>query len=84
MSGEAIAYSSLAMRTRLDHRDLLKKNPQDFLIIHGFNDPLVSIEKLEEELSGVFVEVMKFEHSGHMSHLEEPETFLAALKIFLG
>lgn len=73
MKGEAIAYSSLAMRNRSDKRSVVKKNANDLLIIQGKFDPLISPEKMQDELKSNEVLMMVFEKSGHMAHFEEPQ-----------
>lgn len=83
MSGESIAYSSLAMRNRSNKRNLLIDNPKDFLIIQGRFDPLISPEKMKEELKSETVQTFIFENSGHMTHFEESEKLNEVLSNFL-
>lgn len=82
MNGESIAYSSLAMRNRSNKRSLIIDNPKDFLIIQGRFDPLISPEKMKEELSSEVVQTIVFENSGHMTHFEESEKLNEELSNF--
>jgi pimeloyl-ACP methyl ester carboxylesterase len=82
MNGEAIAYSSLAMRNRSDKRTTVIKNANEFLIIQGKYDPLISPEKMREELKSDEVKTMVFENSGHMAHFEETQRLKEVLSDF--
>lgn len=83
MTGESIAYSSLAMRNRSGKRNLLIDNAKDFLIIQGKYDPLISPDKMKEELDSESVTTVVFESSGHMTHLEEKDRLKKVLIDFL-
>lgn len=69
---EAIAYAALAMRSRKNHAQTLSHFPTDFLILQGAYDPLVSPEKLNEELNGLAIKTVEIKNAGHMAHLENP------------
>lgn len=73
MDNLSIAYATLAMRSRLNNRRILSDYPDDFLIIQGDNDPLVSSEKMRKELEGLDIALTVIQNSGHMSHIEQPE-----------
>jgi pimeloyl-ACP methyl ester carboxylesterase len=83
IDGVAIAYASLAMRNRSNKRELLLANPNDFLIIQGENDPLISPKKMQRELINSNVELLLFHQSGHMAHYEEPKRVIKTLSEFL-
>ena len=83
IDGVAIAYASLAMRNRSNKRELLLANPNDFLIIQGENDPLISPKKMQRELINSNVELLLFHQSGHMAHYEEPKRVAKILSDFL-
>lgn len=78
-----IAYASLAMRNRTKRTDVISRNPHDFLIIQGLNDPLIPKERMEMELVGLNVKTVILSESGHMAHIEQPAETLAALTDFL-
>lgn len=84
MEAAAIAYASLAMRNRKNNHPLLKKYPNDFLLIQGMNDPLISVEKMKEEIGEIKVSLCILNDTGHMSQIEEPEKTLKAIVEFLG
>lgn len=81
---ESIAYAALAMRNRKDHTETVASFPKDFLLMHGENDPLVSMSVLQERSANVPIEVVILHESGHMAHIEQgteiPEVLLAFLK----
>jgi pimeloyl-ACP methyl ester carboxylesterase len=83
MDSLSIAYSTLAMRDRLNNRRVLTDYPNDFLIIQGEKDPLVSPEKMQKELDGLEIEVTIIQNSGHMSHIERPENTRKEILQFL-
>lgn len=83
LESEAIAFAALAMRNRENMRRLIKKYLEDFLIVHGAKDPLVSCELLEEKLFGLNIHTIILEHAGHMAHLEEPDLVVESLVRFL-
>lgn len=72
MHPEAIAFASLAMRSRSAKHALIQQQPSDFLIIHGENDPLITREKLFEELGGLQCSTSMLDNAGHMAHIEAP------------
>ncbi len=84
MLPESIAYAALAMRNRMDCSSLLSTSPNDFLLIHGMNDPLISSEGIRERTSKVPFKVVMLPDAGHMAHVEQganiPEVLMAFLK----
>lgn len=83
MEGIGIAYASLAMRCRQNHMELLIENPEDFLIIQGLYDPLISPERMNSALENIPVKKVCLENSGHMAHIEEPDEVLKAITDFI-
>lgn len=83
MEATAIAYTSLAMRSRIDKKHLLSQNPSDFLIIQGENDPLIQLETMQKELIELQVQYTNIKESGHMAHCEQPEIVREILESFL-
>ena len=83
MEATAIAYASLAMRSRLDKKNLLLQNPTDFFIIQGENDPLIQLETMQKELTELQVQYISIKESGHMAYCEQPEIVLEIIGSFL-
>lgn len=83
IDGAGIAYASLAMRNRLNKKDLVFANEADFLIVQGAHDPLIPKDVMEQKLEGKEVKLALLQHSGHMAHSEEPEKLIAVLTDFL-
>ena len=83
MLPESIAYSALAMRNREDHSETIQADPNDFLMIHGVNDPLISIEVIRERISKVSVKFVELPNAGHMAHIEQSAEIPIVLESFL-
>ncbi len=83
MLPESIAYSALAMRNRLDCTALLVASPNDFLVLHGENDPLVTMETMYQKMSRLPVRWVAIHQAGHMAHIEESETVKYEISHFL-
>lgn len=83
MEATAIAYASLAMRSRLNKKYLLIQNPADFLIIQGENDPLIQLETMQKELTELQVQYTSIKESGHMAYCEQPEIVREIIGSFL-
>ena len=73
MLSESIAYSALAMRNRLDCTFLLMTSPNDFLVLHGENDPLVTMETMRQKMDNLTVKWVAIPQAGHMAHIEQSE-----------
>jgi pimeloyl-ACP methyl ester carboxylesterase len=80
---EAIAYASLAMRERKNHFKTLQNFPNDFLVLQGEFDPLISKEKMKEELEGLAIKIVEIKNAGHMAHNENPSDTALLLIDFL-
>jgi 2-succinyl-6-hydroxy-2,4-cyclohexadiene-1-carboxylate synthase len=83
MEAPAIAYASLAMRSRSDKKFLLIQNPMDFLIIQGENDPLIQLETMQKELTELHVPCIRIKESGHMAYCEQPEMVREIIATYL-
>jgi 2-succinyl-6-hydroxy-2,4-cyclohexadiene-1-carboxylate synthase len=83
IDGDAIAYAALAMRNRKNHKELLKLDPNDFLIIQGDHDPLIPSDRMKEELAEIPVYLEVVAEAGHMSHVENPDRIKTILIEFI-
>lgn len=83
MLPESIAYSALAMRNRIDSSSLLLTSPNDFLILHGAHDPLVSMETMRQKMADLHVRWVAIPQAGHMAHIEESKTVKNEIVNFL-
>jgi pimeloyl-ACP methyl ester carboxylesterase len=83
MLPESIAYAALAMRNRMDCSSLLSTSPNDFLLIHGMNDPLISSEGIRERTSKVPIKVVMLPNAGHMAHVEDCYSVLVLFMDYL-
>jgi pimeloyl-ACP methyl ester carboxylesterase len=73
MLSESIAYAALAMRNRMDSSSLLLTSPNDFLVLHGEHDPLVSLETMRQKMIDLPVKWVAIHQAGHMAHIEKSE-----------
>ena len=80
---ESIAYAALAMRNRKDHTGTVVSFPNDFIMIHGENDPLVSMALLLERTSDLPIRVHPLSDAGHMAHIEQGSEIPKVLLAFL-
>ena len=83
MLPESIAYSALAMRNRMDCSSLLLTSPDDFLVLHGAHDPLVSMETMHQKMVDLHVRWVAIPQAGHMAHIEESDTVKNEIVNFL-
>jgi pimeloyl-ACP methyl ester carboxylesterase len=73
MLSESIAYAALAMRNRMDSSSFLLTSPNDFLVLHGEHDPLVSLETMRQKMIDLPVKWVAIHQAGHMAHIEQSE-----------
>ncbi|MBM3429378.1 MAG: alpha/beta hydrolase [Bacteroidetes bacterium] len=71
LTADGIAYASLAMRTRTDFSDLVKKNADKIVFIHGAKDKLISVESISAVSNQKNLHLI--ENCGHMAHIEATE-----------
>jgi 2-succinyl-6-hydroxy-2,4-cyclohexadiene-1-carboxylate synthase len=83
MSSESIAYASLAMRSRTEKSELLKKHPDDIVIIQGAHDPLISLDLMTQALKDLSVPYQILTNAGHMGHIEDPASVTKLLQEIL-
>lgn len=83
MTSDGIAFAALAMRTREDKTALVNESSGDFLILQGAHDPLISLETMDNWSSVNNIPFQVLEHSGHMSHIEEPQVVRQKVQDFL-
>ena len=55
----------------------------DFLILQGEYDPLITKEKMDEELKGLAIKIVEIKNAGHMAHTENPSDTALLLIDFL-
>jgi 3-oxoadipate enol-lactonase len=82
---EALAGGIRAMMTRPDSTPLLASIHVPTLIVVGEEDtvtPPAASEEMHKAIAGS--ELVRIPHAGHLSNLEQPEMFTAALAAFLG
>ncbi len=80
---ESIAYAALAMRNRADHSETIVSYPNDFLLVHGENDPLINREVIREKTAKLPVKVHILPNAGHMAHIEQSAEIQNLLASFL-
>ena len=80
---ESIAYAALAMRNRKDHMETIQFFPNDFMLIHGENDPLVSMRVIQERTANVPIQKVILHDAGHMAHIEQGNEIPDVLMAFL-
>ncbi len=83
MPSMAIAKASLAMSERVDFSEFVHENAEDFTIVQGVEDPIVSVSQMREKLEGVGINFTELEEVGHMAHFEAPERVQKIIKEFL-
>lgn len=70
------------MKIRKDREVILHFAPFPIMYIAGKLDPVLPLSGIEEQLLGSSAELVVCEE-GHMSHIEDPERYLAAVNGFL-
>lgn len=83
MEESAIAYASLAMRSRDNNKQLLIDHLKDFLIIQGKEDAVVPIDQMRSELGELPVALEVLSPCGHMAHIEQSDLVLSLMNGFL-
>jgi 3-oxoadipate enol-lactonase len=84
INASAAAYAVMAMRDRIDFSSMLHRLHCPVMVVTGENDAIIRVEDahaLSEWITGA--RFVKVPHSGHLSNLENPEVFNAALLDFL-
>jgi pimeloyl-ACP methyl ester carboxylesterase len=83
MDAGAIAFSSLAMRNRVDFSGEIIKNPADYLFIHGVLDRLVEVEEYSRKTEAFPEQLCLIDRAGHMSPWENPTAVMNCIKSLL-
>jgi 3-oxoadipate enol-lactonase len=84
-SPAAATYAVMAMRDRMDFSIMLHRMQCPAMVVTGENDAIIRVEDSQavaEAIPGA--QFVKISNSGHLSNLENPEAFNAALLSFLG
>lgn len=79
----AISYASLAMRNRGNTKKVIENNPNNFLIIQGLLDPIVSVDDMKDEINGIGVRLEILDGVGHMAHFESTENVRKIISDFI-
>lgn len=80
MEANAIAFSSLAMKNRVDFSGEIIKNPADYLFIHGVLDRLVEVEEYKIKTAAFPEQLCLIDGAGHMSPWENPTAVINCIK----
>lgn len=83
MLPESIAYAALAMRNRKDCSSFLLTSPNDFLVLHGEHDPLVSMDSMHYKMMDLPVKWVAIPNAGHMAHIERSDIVQNEIITFL-
>ena len=80
----AAAYAVMAMRDRMDFSTMLHRMECPVMVITGENDAIIRVEDAQAVADAIEgARFMKIPNSGHLSNLENPQAFNAALASFL-
>ena len=82
LTPQGIVASLEGMKIRKDHTHLLKTSIFKKMLIVGKKDPVLKYETLINQVRNTDVKVVEF-NDGHMSHIENKEALLQALKGFI-
>ena len=83
MNPQAISWTALAMRGRLDHANTISTNPDRFTFIQGNYDPLIPIQQVKDFTGSKGVSFIIMENSAHMSMVEETQNCIDVLEMIL-
>ena len=76
LTPEAISWTALAMKNRVDCSELLVKNPMKFTCVIGNKDKLIRTELLESSCKSAGINTIVLEGIGHMAQAENPKRTL--------
>ena len=83
-NASAAAYAVMAMRDRMDFSSLLHRIQHPTMVVTGENDAIIRVEDAQAVADGISgARFVKIPNSGHLSNLENPSAFNAALLSFL-
>jgi pimeloyl-ACP methyl ester carboxylesterase len=84
VDASAAAYAVMAMRDRIDFSSMLHRLHCPVLVVTGENDAIIRAEDAKALAEWITnARFLKIPNSGHLSNLENPEVFNAALLDFL-
>ena len=72
MTPVGVASASMAMSKRLNQKNLLLENPENFTILQGEEDPVVDVNEMIDQLKGTKIKLLVMKLVGHMAHIEAP------------
>jgi len=69
-----------------DYRDELSRFQPETLFLYGVHDEVYTGEPVATELAGIMphFRMVRFEHSGHWTYIEEPDRFIEVVNGFIG
>jgi pimeloyl-ACP methyl ester carboxylesterase len=80
----AAAYALMAMRDRMDFTTLLHRVACPAMVVAGVNDAIIRAEESREAAAAIHgARFVTIQDSGHLSNIENPAAFNAALISFL-
>jgi 3-oxoadipate enol-lactonase len=83
-NASAAAYAVIAMRDRIDYSSMLYRINCPTMIMTGENDAIIRVEDSQALANAIQgARFVNIPNSGHLSNLENPEAFNAALLSFL-
>ena len=77
---ETIIFHTIAMRDRKSNSDYIINNSEKVLIIQGWEDKIVLVDKMAEHNKNLNIQLI--EAAGHMGHFEQRHKIEKTLKIF--
>jgi pimeloyl-ACP methyl ester carboxylesterase len=81
----AAAYAVMAMRDRMDFSSMLHRIACPAMVVTGENDVIIRVQDARSVAEGIAgARFVTIPDSGHLSSLENPDAFNAALVNFLG
>jgi pimeloyl-ACP methyl ester carboxylesterase len=84
VSAEAAAYAVMAMRDRMDFSSQLHRIACPTMVITGENDAIIRAEDASAVADGITgARFVTIHNSGHLSNIENPEAYNAALLGFM-
>jgi pimeloyl-ACP methyl ester carboxylesterase len=83
ISGDAMAFATLSMMNRKNHKNLMQQFPHQISMIHGVHDPLMHRNTIIHHCQSLQNKIEWLENAGHMGHFEEPDSVRYLLKNWL-
>jgi pimeloyl-ACP methyl ester carboxylesterase len=85
LSPDGLMAATLAMKNRMDGRELLKITCVPFLFIHGKQDALIALEDIQAcvDINTSLHQLAIFDQTGHQATYEEPQNCMEKITQFL-